>query len=184
MAEKKAPEVAEEAWRKTALNGTIGRIISIAWKSDIGEAVHCADPVNEAKNLAAFFESLESHLKKEAHGRPPYFIGHNITFDLKFIYRRAVILGIRPPFDLPFRGRHDKDYFCTMEGWCEYGERISLANLCDALGIEMKNDMDGSMVCDAWLAGEYETIAAYNMDDVRLTEQVFNRMNFVGSKAA
>lgn len=181
FAEEKAPEVADEEWRKTALNGTSGRILSIAWKSEAGKGIHCQDPANEAENLSAFFESLESHLSVEARGRPAYFIGHNVTFDLKFLYRRAVILGVIPPFDLPFRGRHDKDYFCTMQGWCEHGERISLANLCAALGIESKNDMDGSKVCDAWLAGEYDRIAEYNADDVRLTEHVYRRLTFAAA---
>lgn len=178
MAEKKAPDLAEENWRKTALNGTQGRVLSISWQTESGHHTHINDPSNERETLGAFVDALSSNLSKHGSQRPPFFIGHNVTFDLKFLFRRCVILGIRAPFDLPFRGRHDKDYFCTMQAWCDHGERISLANLCAALGIESSNDIDGSMVCDLWLAGEMQKIADYNRDDVLLTERVFKRLQF------
>ncbi len=183
MAEQKAPEVADLAWRKTSLDGTKGRVLSIAWKMQNGASgLHIADPLQEMDTLQSFVDSLSSALSEHGTGRPPFFIGHNVTFDLKFLFRRCVILGIRPPFALPFHGRHDKDYFCTMEAWCDRGERISLANLCDALSIESDNSIDGSMICDYWLAGRYAEIAAYNQDDVELTAQVYAALNF--SRAA
>jgi hypothetical protein len=179
MAELKAPEVAEQAWRKTALDGTKGRVLSIAWRMQNGaHGLHINDPDSERETLQSFVDQLSAALSTHGTGRPPFFIGHNVTFDLKFLFRRCVILGVRPPFALPFHGRHDKDYFCTMEAWCGYGERISLANLCAALNIESSNDMDGSMVCDYWLAGRYAEIAAYNQDDIELTAQVYSALNF------
>jgi hypothetical protein len=179
MAEQKAPEVADAAWRKTALDGTKGRVLSIAWRLDNGaNGLSINNPDDERETLQSFIDGLTDALTTHGNGRPPFFIGHNITFDLKFLFRRCVILGIRPPFPLPFHGRHDKDYFCTMEHWCGYGERISLANLCAALNIESDNDIDGSMICDMWLAGRYAEIAAYNMDDVKLSQHVYRALTF------
>lgn len=176
MAEKKAPEVAEQAWRKTALDGTQGRILSIAWSVAGERSVICANPDDglESRTLHDFF----AHVMDVAGARPPYFIGHNVVFDLKFLFRRSAILGIKPPFDLPFKGRHGSDYFCTSQAWCAYGEYISLDNLATALGLGGKGDFDGSMVCDAWLAGEYEKIRDYNLDDVLLTEKVHRALTF------
>lgn len=183
MAEKKAPEVAEAAWRKTALDGTKGRVLSIAWKLSSGASgLHIGDPLNERETLQSFIDGISEALLSHGSSRPPFFIGHNVTFDLKFLFRRCVILGVRPLFELPFKGRHDKDYFCTMESWCTRGEFISLANLTAALGIESSNEIDGSMICDYWLAGRYAEIGAYNQDDVELTEKVYRALTF--SKAA
>ena len=178
MAEKKAPELAEANWRKTSLDGTKGRILSIAWQSDHSAGLHINPPESERETIQSFFDGLSQSLSLHGKGRPPFFVGHNLTFDLKFLFRRCVILGIRPPFELPFKGRHRSDYFCTMQAWCEYGERISLASLSEALSIESTNDIDGSMICDMWLQGQYEKIGAYNQDDVALTMQVYKALTF------
>lgn len=167
FAATKALGIAEQAWRRTALDGTYGRVLSIAWRLSNGvDGQVINNPDLEENTLIHFVSELSIQLHKDAHGRPPFFIGHNIEWDLKFLFRRCVILGINPIFNLPFKGRHDKDYFCTMQAWCGYGERISLDNLCVALDIPAKSEMDGSMVCDYWLANRYDEIAAYNMEDV------------------
>lgn len=179
MADKKAPELADTNWRKTSLDGTKGRVLSIAWKLQNGSGgLHINNPDDERDTLQSFIAGLSEALGEHGNGRPPFFIGHNVTFDLKFLFRRCVILGIRPPFQLPFHGRHDKDYFCTMEAWCDHGERISLSNLCAALNIESSNDIDGSMICDMWLQGKYAEIGAYNQDDVELSMQVYRALTF------
>lgn len=177
MAPLKAESVGEANWRKTALDGAQGRVLSIAYKRLESEAILVIiDPVDEAELLNTFFADIITMLDD----RQPFFIGHNITFDLKFLFRRAVILGVRPPFRLPFKGRHDSDYYCTMQGWCgDYQERIKLDDLAIALGFTGKQGFDGSMICDAWLRGELERIAEYNKDDVLLTEKIYRKLNFI-----
>lgn len=174
MAEKKAPEVAMEAWKKTSLNASYGRIVSIAWDMGDETGISINKPENERDTIAEFFDRVNHHASK----RPPFFVGHNVVFDLKFIFRRAVILGLCPPFGLPFKGRHDHHYFCTMQAWCEYGERISLDNLASALGIAGKGDIDGSMVCALWQKGDYDAIAKYNAADVALTKAIYKKLTF------
>jgi 3'-5' exonuclease len=174
MASTKADEVGYQNWRKTALDGTKGRVLSIAHKVGTKRNVVIGTDTEETLTIKAFFQCLE----EDCGARPPYFVGHNVTFDLKFLFRRAAILGIRPPFELPFKGRHGSDFFCTSQAWCAHGEYISLDNLASALGLGGKGDFDGSMVCDAWLAGEYEKIRDYNMADVELTEKIHKLLTF------
>lgn len=177
FSEEKAPEVAEENWRKTALDGSKGELFSIAYATG-GSGIACihrAPNESERELLQYFFTDMVARLN----GRPPFFIAHNAKFDLKFLFRRAVILGVKPPFSIPFRGRHDSDYFCTSEAFCEYGERISLNNLCAALGIKGKpDDIDGSNVWDYVKAGNYEKVTEYNKHDVFLVQEIYNKLTF------
>ena len=175
MCKDKAKEVAEENWRKTALNGAQGEVISIAW-SVAGEPIKHAVRTLESDEKA-LIESVFSLIDSSLNGRPPVFAGHNVKFDLKFLYRRACILGIKPPFNLPFRGRHGKDYFCTSEAWCEYQERVSLHDLCRFLGIQGKpDDIDGSKVWDFIKAGHYDRVAEYNCYDVERVQLIRKRL--------
>ncbi len=65
-----------------------------------------------------------------------------------------------------------------MEAWCDFKERISLDNLCQALGIKGKDGFDGSMVYDTWAAGEHERIKTYQADDVDKVAAAHKRLTF------
>ena len=177
FAEEKAPEVAEENFRKCSFDGAKGRVCSIAWKVEGGEIDSVStEHITERQMIELFF----LRLREQCGGRPPFFIGQYIAgFDLKFLFHRAVILGVRPPFELPFNGRHGKDYFCTQQAWAGFGGRMSQDNLCKALGIEGKpDDIDGSKVWDYYKAGKIARIEEYNRDDVLKVEHIYNRLTF------
>jgi DNA polymerase elongation subunit (family B) len=167
----------EKAYRATSFDASKGQICSIAWAVGDGVMNVCGayGEASESDLLRLFFDSVLIDLEKN----PAYFIGHYISgFDLKFVWQRAVILGVKPPFNLPFRGRHGSDYFDTMNEWAGYKDRISMDNLAKALGIEGKGDMDGSMVWDAWKGGEYAKVCEYNADDVRIVREIHKRLTF------
>lgn len=178
LSEEKAPEVAEEKWRKTALDGAAGELISISWAVGDGEIKNIFRNLGDSEKdiLDAFFIQLDDQLNQ----RPPYFIGQYIGgFDLKFLFHRAIILGVKPPFDLPFDGYHGRDYFCTQAAWAGRGGRMSQDNLCKALNIKGKpDDIDGSKVWDFVKAGNVERVAEYNDDDVSKVRQIYKRMTF------
>lgn len=166
----------DKAWRATALDGTTGRILSIAYQVEDQPAKAHIDEQNEIALLQWFFNTLPQDIGRHK----PFFAGHNLAWDLKFIWRRAVILNVPPPFALPFKGRHGNDYWCTMEAWCGYGERITQDKLAKALGLPGKPDtIDGSKVCDYWLAGRYGEILFYNRDDVVQNMQIYRRQSFL-----
>ena len=170
----------EDAYRKTSFDGAKGEICSIAWKVegfDINSTSR-AGGWSEADMLEQFFTDL----KLLCNGRPPYFIGQFIGgFDLKFIFHRSIILGVKPPFAIPFDGRHKSHLYCTQAAWAGFGGRMSQDNLCRALGIEGKpDDIDGSKVWDFYKAGKIERIEEYNRYDVETVEKIYNRINFIG----
>lgn len=168
----------EDAYRKTSFDGAKGQICSMAWKPEGGVISSCTDKMGEADMLALFFEDMIA----QCSGRPPFFIGQYIGgFDLKFIFHRAIILGVRPTFRVLFDGKHGKDFYCTQAAWAGYGGRMSQDNLCKALGIEGKpDDIDGSKVWDFYKAGKIDRIEEYNRYDVETVERIYNRINFKG----
>ena len=184
FAEEKAPEVAEFNWRKEALDGGKGEVWSIAWSID--EIMYQLDrgPLgeleSESKFLVRFYAMLENQLASEySHNAQQMFsIGHNVPFDLKFLFHRSVILGVKPCVDLPFDGYHGRDYYCTSKAWVGVRDRISLDNLCKALKLSGKGDIDGSKVWDALLAGRHADVAEYNIDDVQKVIDAHKKLTF------
>ena len=172
----------DDAYRKTSFDGGKGEICSIAWcfEGDTDDMFSVSRKDGDEKYiLSEFFGSVKALTK----GRPPYFIGQYIGgFDLKFIFHRAIILGVKPPFAIPFSGRHGKDFYCTQMAWAGFGGRMSQDNLCKALGIEGKpDDIDGSKVWDFYRAGKIDRIEEYNRYDVETVVEIYNRINFIGA---
>ena len=165
----------DEAYRKTALDGAKGHICSIAFAIEDQEVLAVYDN-KETELLRLFFTSLHNQLD----GRPPFFIGQFIGgFDLKFIFHRAVILGVKPPFELPFWGRHNQHFFDNQQAWAGFNGRMSQDNLCKALGIDGKpSDITGANVYDHWLDGDIKRIAEYNKDDVEKARLIHKRLTF------
>lgn len=189
--ENEAPAAIEESYRKQALDATHGEIVSIAWCSDdcIGATVAIRSKADDERVvLAQFFGQLQAHLSDNAIRTPdgrelwesdPFFVAHNATFDLAFLWRRSIILGIRPPFAIPSPNAKLGSYGDTMTAWAGNRGTIGLDKLCRALRVPTpKGDLDGSKVFDAWLAGELDRIAKYNAADVLATRECWRRMNW------
>jgi len=191
--QSEADAAAQEAHRKQSLDGGLqGEIVSIALVAgdldDDNGWVYCR-PQGEPESvlLNRFADAVVERIDRAAAGlvdgynfaQDPYFVCHNAAFDLPFIWHRCIVNGVRLPFKFPRpSARQGKDYSCSMLEWTGYGGRVSLDALCKALGVATPKDggIDGSQVYDAWLAGEYERIAAYNLRDALATAAVWNRM--------
>lgn len=177
-----AEQLAEEEYRKTSLDGAFGQI------AVIGYACNDQDPVTvwskdyqtaEAQILTDFYKKLSVTALRVSQ---PQFVGHNINgFDLRFIFQRSVVNGIRPPSFIPFSAKpweQDK-VFDTMTAWAGVGNRIKLDKLCKALGLPGKpNNIDGSKVWDFVNNGLIEEVAAYCADDVQQTYACFKKLTF------
>lgn len=188
-----ADAAAEEAHRKQSLDGgTRGEIVSIACCNEDGDQwVRCrAQGESEADLLAQFFATIEGWTRAEADrmtlGHPNawpidahYCVAHNAGFDLGYLWRRAIVNRVPVPPWLPGpSARAGKDYGCTMLAWAGWGNRVSLDSLCRALGVTSPKDdgIDGSKVYDAWLAGEVDRIAAYNLRDAAAAAECWQRI--------
>jgi predicted 3'-5' exonuclease similar to PolB exonuclease domain len=127
------------------------------------------------RDFVEFMKDFDAHCDE--------LVGHNIIgFDLPFIFQRCLVHGIvaRPFVNLSeytVRGVFD-----TMHRWWLGARRhVSLDDLAWALDIESSktDEVEGSKVFELYQAGKLGTIREYNLNDVRLTRKVYERM--VGS---
>jgi hypothetical protein len=178
---EKAEEIGDAAWRKTSFDATRGQICCIGFALDDGPTISYEG--SERSVLGSFYSHLTDAFDPR---RRPYFIGHNhVAFDLPFLFRRSVILGIEPPKWIPSIPKAwDESVFDTMVQWAGHGNRISMDDLCQALSIPVKDGMDGSMVCDAYMQGRILEIAEYCRQDVERTRAIYRRMTFYQEPAA
>jgi hypothetical protein len=108
-------------------------------------------------------------------------VGHNIIgFDLPFIFQRCLVhcISARPFVNL---GDYNvRGVFDTMRHWWlgDRRSRVSLDDIAWALGIESSKtaEVEGSKVFDLYHAGKLDLIREYNLNDVRLTRKVYERM--------
>lgn len=180
-AEKK-PQAVADAIAKTALDGALGHVCCIGWAIDdepVETLTWPLDVETESSVLYMFKSILDNK-------RPMTIVGHYVAgFDIRFLWQRAIVLGIRMPAWFP---RDPKpwagDVFDTMTAWAGSRDTISLDNLCRALGIPGKDGIDGSMVGKLWADGEYQKIADYCKDDVERARSVHRKMRVSYGEAA
>jgi len=185
--EKEKPALVKEAIAKTSFDGSMGHVCCIGWAWDDGQAVSqwIEDVADEKDALTSVWESLAHHLV-DVPWRQPVVIGHNVAnFDIRFLWQRAIVLGIRMPKWFPRDPKPwGNDVFDTMTAFAGSRGTIGMDRLCQALGMEGKGEIDGSMIGDLWAAGEFEKIASYCRADVERTRKIHQRMMVAYGEAA
>lgn len=169
---------AEELWLKTSFDGGVGQCVCIGFALDDEQAfcygVNDLSADSERKMLQDFFCALTD-------AGPVTLVGHNhIGFDIPFLWKRAMVLGVKPPHNFP---RNPKPWSelvqDTMLLW-DATQRAggSMDRLCRLLGIPGKGDFGGKDVWPAIQAGEFSKVRSYCADDVERTRAMFKRMTF------
>lgn len=179
-ANQKAAAVSE-AVAKTSFNGAYGQVCCIgwAWGDNAPQSILNTD---EAALLEGFVAAVGGRQSYEMQ----VVVGHYVAdFDLRFLWQRAFVLGVRMPAWWPRDPKPwSREVHDTMAMWAGAKDRISLDNLCKALRIEGKTGVDGSMVAGMWERGEYDAIASYCRDDVARVRNVHRKMLLAMGEAA
>lgn len=181
----------EEAWRRTSFDGALCHVVAIGWALDNQKpkVIHSGEGwpslLAEMKLLKQFYGAI-SEIPSERQVTLRW-IGHNVVdFDLRVLYQRSVVHGVRPPLSIPFHAKPWGDrVYDTMAAWCGARSRVSLDKLCRVLGIaakgaELGDEIDGSMVWDFVKAGKLADVAVYCGGDVERAREVHQRMSFGG----
>jgi hypothetical protein len=162
--------------RNTALNGAFGEVIAIGY-AVIGEdgkrqEITCLTR-NKGESESVILEAFSEVLRSQD-GMLHKLIGHNVSWDARFLWQRAVVNGVHLPVWWPKNDR-DRAVFDTMREWAGWKDTISLDALAFALLGKGKTGV-GTDVFDQFEAEDYSTISAYCMNDVDLTYQIYEKM--------
>jgi DNA polymerase elongation subunit (family B) len=177
----------EEGFLKTALDGTLGRILCIGYleQNDMGKIIaHGCFGWNEAerkfemdepKTLAEFWDFMKSFdINRDL------IIGHNIMeFDLPFIIQRSLIKAVQPTVRFSFAKYRNQPIFDTMCEWdCwKWGKKTSLEKLAFAFGLENpKTKINQKSVFEMFQDGEYQKLHDYCMSDVKATHLIWRKL--------
>lgn len=182
----------ERAYRSGSLAATSGRVLSIA--VHIGPIAGGNAGVSELKESEHVF-GIDSDGQEQSEGQAltdflalmrsfdadiDEIVGHNIIgFDLPFVFQRCVVnnITVRPFVNLAefnVRGVYD-----TMHRWWLGSKnRVALDDLAWALGIQSSktDEVEGSRVFELYQAGRLAEIREYNLNDVRVTRKVYERI--------
>lgn len=172
----------EAAWLKTSFDGGMGHVVCISLAVDDEPARSyqipsdaIGNPNFEAELLMNFFSDLTDI------GRS-VMVGHNIIgFDLPFLWKRCMVLCVKPPHWFP---RNPSKYSSemvrdTMNLWdMEQRAGGSMDRICRLMGIPGKGDISGADVWPMVAAGDIEGVASYCRADVDRTRLMFKRMTF------
>jgi Predicted 3'-5' exonuclease related to the exonuclease domain of PolB len=182
----------ERVYELGSLNATSGRIISIA--VHVGPvAGFLIEAVTGNQSEHAFGIDAEGNEQDEARALKDFLalmsdfdsecdlvVGHNIIgFDLPFIFQRCLVnnIAVKPFVDLS--DFHVLGVYDTMRAWWLGGRnRVALDDIAWALGIESSktSEVEGSRVFELYQAGKLAAIREYNLNDVRVTRKVYERM--------
>jgi 3'-5' exonuclease len=180
----------ERAYRSGSLTATSGRVLSIA--VHIGSiAVANIEDVEQSEHVFGIdSDGLEQSEEQTLtdflalmRGFDPdidEIVGHNIVgFDLPFIFQRCLVNNITvKPFvnlsEFNVRGVYD-----TMHRWWLGSKnRVALDDIAWALGMDSSktDEVSGSRVFELYQAGRLADIREYNLNDVRVTRKVYERL--------
>ena len=182
----------ERAYRSGSLVATSGRVLSIAVHIGSVAGIEIAG-VEQGESEHVFGIDSDGQLQSEEQALTDFLelmrsfdpdvdeiVGHNIIgFDLPFIFQRCLVRGLafRPFVNLSefnVRGVYD-----TMHRWWLGAKnRVALDDIAWALEIESSktDEVDGSRVFELYQAGRLAEIREYNLNDVRVTRKVYERM--------
>lgn len=182
----------ERCYQLGALSAASGRVLCIAAHvgpipgldfegAQLGESEHVfgidqdGNEQDEKQTLTGFLNFMNGFDPETDE-----IVGHNlIGFDLPFIFQRCLAQGIVAPPFVDLSDYHVRGVFDTMHHWWLGGKRfVSLDDIAWALGFESSKtaEVEGSKVFDLYGAGRLADIREYNLNDVRVTRKVYERM--------
>ena len=182
----------ERCYELGSLNATSGRVLSIAvhagsipglefsgFGPDTGEHVFGIDKDGYEQDEKRALQDFVNFMK-DFDPDCDELVGHNIIgFDLPFIFQRCLVHGITVRPFVNLSDYNVRGVFDTMHRWWLGAKRhVSLDDIAWALGIESSKttDVEGSKVFDLYQAGKLDLIRDYNLNDVRVTRKIYERI--------
>ncbi len=172
--------VRERLERYMALRPEFGHVICVGLGHDARGRGELETKALTARHVADERLLLEGFWEIARARRDWCFITYNgLAFDVPFLIRRSIYLGVAPTTGLPLRPFQPDGHFDVMRclaNW-ERADSVRLDIVAELLGLSKSPaGMEGSQVLGLWRAGRVEEIEAYCLGDVRLVYEVFLRI--------
>ena len=158
-----------------ALSPLYGKIACVGYGKGV-DNVDCAIYENEEDVVKFIFETL---LKFGQTGSPKIVTWNGMGFDVPFIYKRALILGVKPTVSMGyFMKRYQTETHCDlMQIWMNWYGYEKLDNVARALLNEGKQDFDVKTIKDLMKTETgRDNISTYCKQDVEITSKLFYKM--------
>lgn len=175
--------IARAAVDKLALDGTYGSICCIGFAIDdqpVG-CVELTDTMDERSLLLYVFSQIDSAATDATNPLPRSLtlVGHNIEFDARFVFQRAVRHGLALPHSLraalnPVSGHRDQ--IDIMKLWAGYRGYVKLKDLAREILADDSTDIDGSEVARMWKTNP-KAVVAHCMADVERVRMLHEKIN-------
>lgn len=179
-----ADQAALDEHSKLGLNGLYGEVCVIGFAvGDQGVVTYSRGDADEATFLRLAFTEIGAAARgtNSTYEMPLAVVGHNIEFDIRFLFHRAVRHGITIPacikaaFD-PNKGRYNT--FDTMRVWSGYKDFVRLKDLARELLGDTAEDIDGSQVAGLW-ATDPQAVATHCRLDVERVRGLYRKFSAV-----
>ena len=167
----------DEAYAKSAFDGTFSRIVCIG-------LLEFSDQM-ESRSAIAWYGVNERELLRQfwarlAQDRPTLYITHNgLGFDLPFIKKRSIINQVKPSVEINLAKFRTEPVYDTMAIWSNWDTRgwVKLDVLARALQVDTKSG-SGEQVAEMWEKRQGRELAQYCLQDTYVTYACYSRMNF------
>lgn len=157
-----------------ALSPLYGKVACIGYMKGNTKGIRIGE--DEAEIINDFFGHIISFKESKS---PKIVTWNGMGFDIPFIYKRAMILGIKPTVSMSyFMKRYQTETHCDlMQIWCNWYGMEKLDNVAQALLDEGKQEFDFRTIKDLIKTEEGRgAIAKYCMQDVEITSKLFYKM--------
>ena len=155
------------------MNAEYGVVLAIGLLDDqgVGRILHGDD---ERKVLKSFWELADADSRK---GKI-HWVGFNcLGFDLPFLFRRSLILGVPVPYGLKPDKRYWPPFFIDLMDMWKAGDwkaTISLDRFCKAVGLEGKNG-DGARFQELYETDQGKALE-YLQNDLDITKALADHL--------
>lgn len=177
-------EAALEEHARTSLQGAYGEVYCVCLAVEDGpiQTFSRGDAWTDAATESLVLEEVQQALLTAIGHEKRWcqFVGHNVEFDLRFLFHRMVVRRVHPMVYLPYNDATWKgSYYDTQYAWAGARGNIRLKELSDALGIlPGSNDIDGSDVWKHIQAGDGASVEAHCALDVERVREIHKRLTF------
>lgn len=167
---KKMGEAKAKQIRDMALSPLYGKIACCGF---VGESIYTCAMSSEKDMIKAIFLYLEDF---------KIITWNGISFDIPFVYKRAMILGIKPPVRMSYWvKRYSTIPHCDlMQVWCNWYGYEKLDTVARGLLGKRKIDFDVTTISELLNSEKgRKTVSEYCLMDTKLIYELYNKFEGV-----